>query len=196
MVVVLGAILQVTVGYAMFVSLSRSAGNGRVCYVRRFDAISQVTVGYAIFVLFSGSAGNGRVCYVRRFVAISRVTVGYAVFVRIREKLDAQLPNAAYICSTLYVRLLLYILARWRICAAAHLDNGWGPKTQTRLFSKMLVNTCKTHVYNSFDRIVKAMHKIVDETREVNLKRSLATSIAYAPAADLSALKRLRRNNQ
>jgi len=34
------------------------------------------------------------------------------MFARIQEKLDAQVPNATYICSTLYVRLLLYVLAR------------------------------------------------------------------------------------
>jgi len=75
-----------------------------------------------MFVLLSRSAGNGRVCYVCRFGVSSQVTVGCAMFARVREKLDAQLPNATYVCSTLYVGLLLYVLARWRICADAHLD--------------------------------------------------------------------------
>jgi len=66
MFVVWGAILQVTVGYAMFV----------VCV-----AILQATVGYAMFVLLSRSAGNGRVCYGHRLGAISQVTVGYATSV-------------------------------------------------------------------------------------------------------------------
>ena len=58
----------------MFVLLSRSAGKGRVCYVR----------------FLSRSAGNGRVCDVRspgirQTVAclggVGLVTVGYTIFV-------------------------------------------------------------------------------------------------------------------
>ena len=45
-----GVVVQVMVGYAMFVFWGRGTGNGRVRYVRFFclGAVALVTVGYAV----------------------------------------------------------------------------------------------------------------------------------------------------